>query len=157
MRAVGGRPYGRRRCPWAAPHGRASAEPACGTSVDVTPLRAGRMRALPLRPGHGRALPLRPDHGRCSGISPKFARRFAEGIGKLVGNTLRDCRKKTGRLTVRMPEAAGLAEVQARIRKVEGTTFAEISIGKPSVSGGCTAATQVFGQLTTADPPRADG
>ncbi|RWW57540.1 hypothetical protein BHE74_00035662 [Ensete ventricosum] len=28
--------------------------------------------------------------GRCNGISPKFAKRFIEGIEKLVGNTLRD-------------------------------------------------------------------
>ncbi|RRT48935.1 hypothetical protein B296_00005892 [Ensete ventricosum] len=36
---------------------------------------------------------------RCSGISPKFAKRFTEGIGKLVGNTPGDRRKKTGGLT----------------------------------------------------------
>ncbi|RRT60273.1 hypothetical protein B296_00012877 [Ensete ventricosum] len=41
-----------------------------------------------------------------SGISSKFARRFAEGIRKLVGNTAGDCRKKTERLTARMSEAA---------------------------------------------------
>ncbi|RWV88129.1 hypothetical protein GW17_00049815 [Ensete ventricosum] len=46
---------------------------------------------------------------RCSGITLKFIRRFAEGIGKLAGNTLGDYRKKTGRLTVRMSEAIGLA------------------------------------------------
>ncbi|RWW23918.1 hypothetical protein GW17_00011808 [Ensete ventricosum] len=46
---------------------------------------------------------------RCSGISPKFARRFAEGIGKLAGNTLEDHRQKTGRLTTRMSKAVGLA------------------------------------------------
>ncbi|RRT77282.1 hypothetical protein B296_00017903, partial [Ensete ventricosum] len=40
------------------------------------------------------------------GISPKFARRFVEGIGKLAGNTSRDRRKKT---IARMPEAIGLA------------------------------------------------
>ncbi|RWV93518.1 hypothetical protein GW17_00044023 [Ensete ventricosum] len=33
------------------------------------------------------------------------------GIGKLAGNTPGDCGKKTERLTVRMPEAAGLAGV----------------------------------------------
>ncbi|RRT31915.1 hypothetical protein B296_00048352, partial [Ensete ventricosum] len=31
---------------------------------------------------------------------------FAEGIGKLVGNTSGDHRKKTIRLTIRMPEGA---------------------------------------------------
>ncbi|RWV88936.1 hypothetical protein GW17_00048941 [Ensete ventricosum] len=49
---------------------------------------------------------------RCSGISPKFTRRFAEGIGKLAGNTPGDRRKKIGRLTARMPEAVGLAGVK---------------------------------------------
>ncbi|RWW64342.1 hypothetical protein BHE74_00028425 [Ensete ventricosum] len=38
--------------------------------------------------------------------------RFTKGIGKLVGNTLGDHRKKTGRLTTRMPEAVGLAGLQ---------------------------------------------
>ncbi|RWV85535.1 hypothetical protein GW17_00052664, partial [Ensete ventricosum] len=51
----------------------------------------------------------RAGFGRCSGISPKFARRFAEGIGKLAGNTLGDHYKKTERLIVRMSEAARLA------------------------------------------------
>ncbi|RZS01418.1 hypothetical protein BHM03_00031275 [Ensete ventricosum] len=41
---------------------------------------------------------------RCSGISSKFTRRFAEGIGKLVGNTQGDYRKKTGSLPVRAIE-----------------------------------------------------
>ncbi|RRT31486.1 hypothetical protein B296_00050978, partial [Ensete ventricosum] len=35
----------------------------------------------------------------------EFARRFAEGVEKLAGNTLGDYRKKTKRLVVRMPEA----------------------------------------------------
>ncbi|RWW00692.1 hypothetical protein GW17_00036329 [Ensete ventricosum] len=38
---------------------------------------------------------------------------LAEGIGKLVGNTLGDRRKKTGRLTARIPEAAELAGVKS--------------------------------------------
>ncbi|RWW30956.1 hypothetical protein BHE74_00052329 [Ensete ventricosum] len=38
----------------------------------------------------------------------EFARRFTEGIEKLVGITLVDHRKKTRRLTVRMLEATGL-------------------------------------------------
>ncbi|RWW78828.1 hypothetical protein BHE74_00012932, partial [Ensete ventricosum] len=42
-------------------------------------------------------------------ISPKFAIRFVEGIRKLTGSTLGDRRKKTGRLTARMSEAAELA------------------------------------------------
>ncbi|RRT46707.1 hypothetical protein B296_00031554, partial [Ensete ventricosum] len=43
------------------------------------------------------------------GISPTFARRFVEGIGKLAGNMPGDHQKKTGRLTARMSEAIGLA------------------------------------------------
>ncbi|RWW23348.1 hypothetical protein GW17_00012410 [Ensete ventricosum] len=39
------------------------------------------------------SLSIRPGFIRCSGISPKFARRFAEGIRKLVGNTSGDHRK----------------------------------------------------------------
>ncbi|RWV79407.1 hypothetical protein GW17_00059463 [Ensete ventricosum] len=50
---------------------------------------------------------------RCSGISPKFTRRFVEGIGKLAGNMPGDYRNKTGRLTTRMPEAVGLARVRS--------------------------------------------
>ncbi|RRT42892.1 hypothetical protein B296_00038999, partial [Ensete ventricosum] len=46
---------------------------------------------------------------RCSGISPEITRRFAEGIGKLAGNTSGDCRKKTRRLVARIPETAELA------------------------------------------------
>ncbi|RZS00941.1 hypothetical protein BHM03_00030724 [Ensete ventricosum] len=47
--------------------------------------------------------------GQCSGISPEFARRFVEGIGKLTGNISEDHRKKTRRLTARIPEATRLA------------------------------------------------
>ncbi|RZS14573.1 hypothetical protein BHM03_00046273 [Ensete ventricosum] len=38
----------------------------------------------------------------------EFARRFVEGIRKLVGNTLVDHQKKTIGLVARMPKAAGL-------------------------------------------------
>ncbi|RWV77182.1 hypothetical protein GW17_00062033, partial [Ensete ventricosum] len=66
------------------------------------------------------AMELQPDDGprsslsiwlgfkRCSGISLKFAKRFAEGIGKLAGNMSGDCRKKSIDLTTRMSEAAEL-------------------------------------------------
>ncbi|RWV81829.1 hypothetical protein GW17_00056719, partial [Ensete ventricosum] len=54
------------------------------------------------------SLSIRPGFRRCSGISSKFARRFAEEIGKLAGNTPGDHRKKTERLAARMPEVAGL-------------------------------------------------
>ncbi|RRT32700.1 hypothetical protein B296_00039033, partial [Ensete ventricosum] len=49
-----------------------------------------------------------PGFGRCSGISPEFARRFAERIGKHIGNMSGDYHKKTIGLTVRMSEATGL-------------------------------------------------
>ncbi|RRT39612.1 hypothetical protein B296_00026553 [Ensete ventricosum] len=39
----------------------------------------------------------------------EFAMRFAEGIGKLVGNKPGDRRKKTERLTARMPKVTILA------------------------------------------------
>ncbi|RWW58209.1 hypothetical protein BHE74_00034954, partial [Ensete ventricosum] len=37
--------------------------------------------------------------------------RFAKVIGKLVGNMLTDCQKKTIGLTARMSEVAGLAGI----------------------------------------------
>ncbi|RRT37917.1 hypothetical protein B296_00022410 [Ensete ventricosum] len=49
--------------------------------------------------------------GRCHGISPEFARRFPEGIGKLAGNMSGDCRKKTIGLAARMPEDAELVGI----------------------------------------------
>ncbi|RWV93556.1 hypothetical protein GW17_00043981 [Ensete ventricosum] len=45
----------------------------------------------------------------------EFARRFAKGIGKLARNTLGDRRKKTGRLTARMSEAARLVGVLSAV------------------------------------------
>ncbi|RWV83565.1 hypothetical protein GW17_00054806 [Ensete ventricosum] len=69
--------------------------------------------------------------GQCSGILPKFARRFAEGIGKVAGNTPGDRRKTHHK------NAGG-----CRISRT----------GKPPVSDGCTTATQVFGRLTVAEP-----
>ncbi|RWW29612.1 hypothetical protein GW17_00005851, partial [Ensete ventricosum] len=49
--------------------------------------------------------------GSDDAVGPRceFARKFVEGIGKLVGNTSRDHRKKTKRLVARMWEAVGLA------------------------------------------------
>ncbi|RZS22670.1 hypothetical protein BHM03_00055478, partial [Ensete ventricosum] len=66
--------------------------------------------AMKLQPDDGprSSLGIVPGFGRCSGISLEFARRFAEWIGKLAGNTLGDRRKKTGRLATRMSEGAGL-------------------------------------------------
>ncbi|RZS28580.1 hypothetical protein BHM03_00062194, partial [Ensete ventricosum] len=39
----------------------------------------------------------RAEFGRCVGSRRKFARRFAEGIGKLAGNTKGDRRKEDQR------------------------------------------------------------
>ncbi|RZS16803.1 hypothetical protein BHM03_00048873 [Ensete ventricosum] len=77
----------------------------------------------------------RAGFGRCNGISSKFARRFVEGIGKLAGNTLGDCRKKTRRLTARIPEDAGLVGGQRVNRPYPGVRAAEPpkSAGKPPV------------------------
>ncbi|RWW00348.1 hypothetical protein GW17_00036695 [Ensete ventricosum] len=73
------------------------------------------------------AMKLQPDDGprsslsiglgfrRCSGISPEFARRFAEGIGKLARNMSGDCRKKNIGLTSRMSEVVGLAGVLSAV------------------------------------------
>ncbi|RZR82013.1 hypothetical protein BHM03_00008349 [Ensete ventricosum] len=56
---------------------------------------------------------------QCSGISPKFARRFAERIGKLAKNTSGNHRKKIGRLTTRMLEAAELAGCRSILMLLE--------------------------------------
>ncbi|RWV92694.1 hypothetical protein GW17_00044910 [Ensete ventricosum] len=58
-------------------------------------------------------LSIKPGFGQCSGISPKFAKRFTEGIGKLARNMSEDYRKKTIGLTARMPEAVRLARVRS--------------------------------------------
>ncbi|RWV88951.1 hypothetical protein GW17_00048921 [Ensete ventricosum] len=84
---------------------------------------AGRLTmigAMELQPDDGprTSLSIGPGFGRCSGISPKFARRFAEGIGKLAVNTSGDRRKKTGRLAARMSEAAGLAGLAITIKQL---------------------------------------
>ncbi|RWW65062.1 hypothetical protein BHE74_00027656 [Ensete ventricosum] len=43
----------------------------------------------------------------------EFARRFAEGIGKLAGNMPGDRQKKTRRLITRIPEAVELTRVRS--------------------------------------------
>ncbi|RRT56692.1 hypothetical protein B296_00029066 [Ensete ventricosum] len=70
--------------------------------------------AMKLQPDDGprSSLSIGPGFRRCSGISPEFAMRFAEGIGKLARNMSGDCRKKNIGLTARMPEVAGLAGVK---------------------------------------------
>ncbi|RWW75030.1 hypothetical protein BHE74_00016966 [Ensete ventricosum] len=81
----------------------------------------------------------------------EFTRRFTEGIKKLTRNTPGDCWKKIighpckniGRYQIK--REVGQHQVQTRIRKVEGTTFPEISAGKPLVSSGWTARTLEIG------------
>ncbi|RWV89887.1 hypothetical protein GW17_00047946 [Ensete ventricosum] len=69
------------------------------------------------------------------GFCREFARRFIEWIEKFTGNTLEDRRNKTGRLTVRILEATGLAG---------------ISEGKPSVRDDWTARTLEIERLLVA-------
>ncbi|RWV89285.1 hypothetical protein GW17_00048568 [Ensete ventricosum] len=86
------------------------------------------------------------------GSRRKFARRFVEGIRKLAGNTKGDhwkenrrtCRKIAG--GYRSMREAGQRKSQAGIRRVEVTTFADISVGKPPVSDGWTARTTESGR-----------
>ncbi|RWV84463.1 hypothetical protein BHE74_00044966 [Ensete ventricosum] len=63
---------------------------------------------------------------RCSGISPKFARRFAEGIRKLAGTRW---------------------EIVGRTPKNSPSEYRRLPDwwDKSSVSDGCTAAAQAFG------------
>ncbi|RRT41993.1 hypothetical protein B296_00052475, partial [Ensete ventricosum] len=73
------------------------------------------------------------------GFRWKFARRFTKEIGKLTGNTKGDrreedqrtCRKIIG--GYRSMREAGQRKSQAGIRKVEGTTFAKISVDAKDV------------------------
>ncbi|RZS02089.1 hypothetical protein BHM03_00032065 [Ensete ventricosum] len=67
--------------------------------------------------------------------SRKAYREFAEGIGKLAGNTPGDHQKKTRRLAARMPEATGLV---GRINRLyPGVRAAESpkSVGEPPILG----------------------
>ncbi|RRT63429.1 hypothetical protein B296_00026794 [Ensete ventricosum] len=81
--------------------------------------------------------------GRLSGVAEMLVKswkglEFTEGIGKLVGNTLRDHQRKTVRLATRVPEAAGLTGVQDGIEKVKGITFSSFSTitgGTPKILG----------------------
>ncbi|RRT34454.1 hypothetical protein B296_00035510 [Ensete ventricosum] len=85
--------------------------------VRKRPRLTGRLSGVAEKPagndGPRSSLSIGPGFGRCSGISSKFARRFAKGIRKLAGNMLENHRKKTKRLTARMPELARLAGVRS--------------------------------------------
>ncbi|RRT50159.1 hypothetical protein B296_00032303 [Ensete ventricosum] len=67
-------------------------------------------RAIELQPDDGprSSLGIGPGSDDAVGFRREFARRFAEGIGKLAGNTPGDHRKKTIGLVARIPEVAGL-------------------------------------------------
>ncbi|RWW76300.1 hypothetical protein BHE74_00015620 [Ensete ventricosum] len=99
--------------------------------------------AMKLQPDDGprSSLSIGPGFRRCSGISPKFARRFAKGIGKLVGNTPGDRRKKTRRLVVRISEAAGLVLEfdkwrEPLLRKFRWVAGERGVLSPPKLSGG---------------------
>ncbi|RWW42655.1 hypothetical protein BHE74_00051772 [Ensete ventricosum] len=64
--------------------------------------------------------------------------------GSSLGTQREIAGKKTEGLAVRLPEVARVCGTG--IRKVEGTTFAKISVGKPLVSGGWIARTIEFGR-----------
>ncbi|RWV79511.1 hypothetical protein BHE74_00057071 [Ensete ventricosum] len=95
--------------------------------------------AIELQPDDGprSSLSIGPGFRRYSGISPEFARRFAEGIRKLTGNTPGDRRRKTRRLIARMPEAARLAGGQWINRPYPGVRAVEppSSAGEPPIPG----------------------
>ncbi|RWW01350.1 hypothetical protein BHE74_00043920 [Ensete ventricosum] len=77
--------------------------------------RLNMIGAMELQPNDGpkSSLSIGPGFGRCSGISPKFVRTFAEGIGKLAENMSGDYQKKTIGLTTRISKATGLAGVRS--------------------------------------------
>ncbi|RWV79690.1 hypothetical protein GW17_00059136 [Ensete ventricosum] len=82
-------------------------------------------------------------------------------LGSSLGTRREIAGKKTGGLAVRLSKVAGVYRTQSidqragqcksqvGIRKVEGTTFAEISVGKLSVSDGWIAHTTEFGRRPT--------
>ncbi|RWW53475.1 hypothetical protein BHE74_00040032 [Ensete ventricosum] len=72
------------------------------------------------------------------GDSPK------EAGGKLAGNAKGDRRKEDQRTCRKIARVCGTG-----IRKVEGTTFAKISTGKPPVSDGWTTRTTESKQRPT--------
>ncbi|RRT46358.1 hypothetical protein B296_00018122 [Ensete ventricosum] len=90
---------------------------------------------LQLDDGPRSSLGIRPGSDDVVGPCWEFARRFAEGIGKLAGNTSGDRQKKSERLAVRMPEAVGLAR-RATVRPPV-----------PWTQGGCQ-------QLSAVEPPK---
>ncbi|RWW04681.1 hypothetical protein GW17_00032072 [Ensete ventricosum] len=102
------------------------------------------------------SLGIGPSSDDAVGSRRKFARRFVEGIRKLTGNVKGDHRKEDRRTCrkivggCRSIREAGQRKSQAKIRKVEGTTFAKISTGKLSVSGGWTACTIESGRWAVA-------
>ncbi|RWW03881.1 hypothetical protein GW17_00032924 [Ensete ventricosum] len=72
---------------------------------------------MELQPDDGprSSLGIRPGSDDAVGSRREFAKRFTEGIEKLVGNLNGDHREKTEGLTARMSEAIGLAEVGSKL------------------------------------------
>ncbi|RZR95007.1 hypothetical protein BHM03_00023818 [Ensete ventricosum] len=80
--------------------------------------------------------------GPSSNDAMRSRRKFAEGIEKLAGNVKGDRREEDQRTCRKIAggcwsmREADQRKSQVEIRKVEGTTFAKISTGKPLVSDG---------------------
>ncbi|RRT41312.1 hypothetical protein B296_00052802 [Ensete ventricosum] len=73
--------------------------------------------AIELQPDDGprSSLSIRSGSDDAVGSHREFARRFAEGFGKITGNMKGDHREKTRRLTARMSEATELPEVGSKL------------------------------------------
>ncbi|RZR83784.1 hypothetical protein BHM03_00010488 [Ensete ventricosum] len=74
------------------------------------------------------SLGIGPGSDNAVGSRWEFAKRFAEGVGKLVGNMKGDHQKKTGGLAARMLEATGLAKVGPKLSLCDDQ---QLSVGKP--------------------------
>ncbi|RWW08770.1 hypothetical protein GW17_00027772 [Ensete ventricosum] len=85
----------------------------CNHSLHHAGLTMTEAIELQLDDGPRSSLGITPGSDDAVGPRREFARRFAEGIGKLARNTPRDRRKKTIGLIARMSEAAGLARVRS--------------------------------------------
>ncbi|RZS02855.1 hypothetical protein BHM03_00032965 [Ensete ventricosum] len=73
--------------------------------------------AMKLQPNNGprSSLGIGPSSDDAVGSRREFARRFAEGIGKLAGNMKGDHHEKTKGFAARMPEATRLTKVRSKL------------------------------------------
>ncbi|RWW42459.1 hypothetical protein BHE74_00051991 [Ensete ventricosum] len=72
---------------------------------------------MELQPDNGprSSLGIEPGSDDAVGSRREFARRFAQGIGKLIGNITGDHWKKTRGLAARLPKATRLAKVGSKL------------------------------------------